>query len=149
MKRAEHMDKPQSIRVMIVDDNASVRAGLKTVFEVFEDIEVVAEASNGANAIDLCAQHRLDVILMDLTMPDMDGIRTTQAIHQNHLDIPVLILTGWQDRISLEAALRAGAVGLLHKDVSAEILVSAVRVIGAGLTVGIQQKPGLADDAAQ
>jgi NarL family two-component system response regulator LiaR len=142
------MDKPQLTRVMIVDDNASVRAGLKTVFEVFEDIEVVAEASNGASAIELCARNRLDVILMDLIMPDMDGIRTTQAIHQNFPEILVLILTGWQDRLSPEAARQAGAVGLLHKDVSAEILVSAVRVIRAGLTVGAQPKPGFADDTA-
>jgi NarL family two-component system response regulator LiaR len=140
------MDKPQSIRVMIVDDNASVRAGLKMVFEVFEDIEMVAEASSGASAVDLCAQNRLDVILMDLVMPDMDGLMTTQVIHQDHPDIPVLILTGWQDRISPETAIKAGAVGLLHKDVSAEILVSAVRVIQAGLTVSVQPKQGFRDD---
>ena len=134
------MDKPQSIRVMIVDDNASVRAGLKMVFEAYEDIEVVAEASSGPSAIDLCAQNRLDVILMDLVMPGMDGIMATQVIHQDHPGIAVLILTGWQDMATPEAALQAGAAGFLHKDVSADTLVSAVRVIRAGFTVSVQSK---------
>lgn len=125
------MDEHQTVRVMIVDDTPSVRASLTMVFQALEDIELVAEASNGVRAIELCSQHELDVILMDLMMPGMNGIEATHCIHQNYPDTAVIILTGLYDANMIGHAVQAGAVGHLTKDVSASTLVNTIREVAA------------------
>lgn len=112
---------------MIVDDRASVRKGLTTFLESLEDMELIAEASNGAEAIQLCNAVHPDVILMDLEMPEMDGIAATRAIHDNFPHMHIIILTTSADEGQTRAALQAGAFSCVLKDVSAHALADTIR----------------------
>lgn len=112
---------------MIVDDRASVRKGLTTFLESLEDMELIAEASNGAEAIQLCKAVHPDVILMDLEMPEMDGIAATRAIHDNFPHMHIIILTTSADEGQTQAALQAGAFSCVLKDVSAHTLANTIR----------------------
>jgi two-component system, NarL family, response regulator LiaR len=120
------------IRVMIVDDHTMVRRGLATFLKVFDDLELVSEAANGAAALQLCARIQPDVVLMDMVMPVMDGATATEAIRQQFPTVQVLALTSFSEDDLIQRALQAGAIGYLFKDVSAEDLAQAIRAAHAG-----------------
>lgn len=122
----------QPIRVMLVDDHAMVRRGLATFLKVFDDLQLAGEAESGAAAIQLCAEILPDVILMDMSMPGMDGATATHAIHKEFPHIKVIVLTSFKEGKLIKAALEAGAIGYLLKDVSADDLVWAIRAAHAG-----------------
>ncbi|MEX5632494.1 response regulator [Parafrankia sp. FMc2] len=122
-----------SIRVVIVDDQALVRGGLAMVLRVHGDIDVVAEAGTGVEAIEAARQHRPDVILMDIRMPEMDGLEATSRIlGEADWDVRVLILTTFDPDEYVYAALRAGASAFVLKDIPAEQLADAVRTVADG-----------------
>ena len=115
------------MRIIICDDQAIVRDGLKMMLGLEADIDVIATAQDGAEAVELVAEHSPDLVLMDLKMPIMNGIEATRRIRQQHPDIPVLVLTTYDADEWVFDALRAGAVGYLLKDTPREQLVAAVR----------------------
>jgi DNA-binding NarL/FixJ family response regulator len=122
-----------TVRVLIADDQELVRAGFAAVLGTQPDLEVVAEASTGRAAVDMARAHRPDVVLMDIRMPDLDGIAaTTEILRDPHTHTRVLILTTFDLDEYVLAALRAGASGFLLKDSPRESLYSAVRTIAAG-----------------
>jgi two-component system, NarL family, response regulator LiaR len=122
----------QTIQVMLVDDHAMVRAGIKILLEQFDGIDVVGEASNGFQAIELVKQHRPDVILMDLSMPGMDGIEAIQRILALRPEQHIIVLTGFLDEERLIQAIRAGAQGCLDKTIPPEELVQSIRDVSSG-----------------
>jgi two-component system, NarL family, response regulator LiaR len=122
----------QPIHVMLVDDHAMVRRGLATFLKVFDDLKLVGEAENGADAIQQCAEVLPDVILMDMVMPDMDGAAATRAIRQQFPSVQVLALTSFKEGELIKKALEAGAIGYLLKDVSADDLARAIRAAHSG-----------------
>ena len=122
-----------SIRVAIVDDQALVRGGFAVMLGLQDDIDVVAEAGDGAAAIEIARTHRPDVILMDIRMPGMDGIAATKAIVDSaDWPVRVLILTTFDPDEYVYKALQAGASGFVLKDISPEDLVAAVRTVADG-----------------
>ncbi len=122
-----------SIRVAVVDDQALVRGGFAVVLGLQHDIEVVAEAGDGAAAIEIARTHRPDVILMDIRMPEMDGLAATKAIVDSaDWPVKVLILTTFDPDEYVYRALQAGASGFVLKDISPEDLVAAVRTVADG-----------------
>jgi two-component system, NarL family, response regulator LiaR len=126
------MSPSPPIRVMLVDDHAMVRLGLATFLKVFDDLELVGEAGSGLEAIELCSNALPDVILMDLMMPEMDGATATRLIRQKHPKVQVIALTSYTDQETVQNALKAGAIGYLLKDVSADELARAIRAAHAG-----------------
>ncbi len=134
--------KPSTIRVMLVDDHAVVRSGLSAFLWAFDDLELVGEAADGAEALALCERLQPDVILMDLVMPRMDGATATQAIRARYPHIQVVALTSFKEDELVQAVLKAGAIGYLLKNVSAEELAQAIRAAYAG-------RPTLAPEAAE
>lgn len=136
------MNKPTPIRVMIVDDHALVRSGLRVFLLAFDDLELVAEAASGEEALRLCKQLQPDVVLMDLVMPEMDGVAATRAIRERWPQIQVIALTSFWDEELVQGALQAGAISYLLKDVSADALADGIRKAHAG-------RPTLAPEAAQ
>ena len=122
-----------SIRVAVVDDQALVRGGFAMVLGHQDDIEVVAEAGTGLEAIAMARTHRPDVILMDIRMPDLDGLEaTSRIIREADWDVRVLILTTFDPDEYVYKALRAGASGFVLKDMPPQDLVSAVRTVADG-----------------
>jgi NarL family two-component system response regulator LiaR len=109
-----------------------VRRGLATFLLVFDDLELAGEAGDGDEAIELCAQLLPDVILMDLAMPDMDGVTATRVIRQRFPSVQVIALTSFKEKELVQNALQAGAIGYLLKDVSADELAQAIRAAHAG-----------------
>lgn len=136
------MPEHKPIRVMIVDDHAVVRSGLVAFLTVFDDLELAADVGSGEQAVELCAEIAPDVVLMDLVMPGMDGAAATQAIREKCPHIQVIALTSFKEQELVQAALQAGAIGYLLKNVSAEELATAIRSAFAG-------RPTLAPEAAQ
>ncbi len=130
------------IRVLIVDDHAVVRSGLGTFLQAFDDFELLGVAGDGAEAVRVCAENSPDVVLMDLLMPEMDGITATRAIRERHPNVRVIALTSFQDQEKVQAALETGAIGYLLKNVSADELAQAIRLARAG-------RPTLAPEATQ
>jgi len=126
------MTDPRPIRVMIVDDHTMVRRGLATILKVRPDLELVAEAGDGKEALQLCQQVQPDVILMDLLMPEMSGAEATRRIRELCPQIQVIALTSYQEKELVREALQAGAIGYLLKNVSAEDLAAAIREAYAG-----------------
>jgi len=122
----------QTIRVMLVDDHTMVRRGLATFMMVFDDLKLVGEAENGVEAIQLCGEILPDVVLMDMVMPGMDGVRATRAIHEQFPSVQVLALTSFKEGDLVKNALEAGAIGYLLKDVSADELARAIRAAHSG-----------------
>ena len=122
------------IRVLLADDQTLLRAGFRMLLEAADDIEVVAEAANGGTAVALAREHRPDVILMDLRMPEVDGLTAMRLIAADPVlaEVHVVVLTTFDDEESVFAALRAGASGFLVKDVEPEDLLQAVRVVARG-----------------
>jgi two-component system, NarL family, response regulator LiaR len=126
------MTSSSRIRVLVVDDHTLVRRGLATFLKVFDDLELAGEAASGQAAIELCAQLKPDVVLMDMVMPDMDGATATRLIRKQSPLIQVLALTSFKEEILVQSALQAGAIGYLLKDVSADELAQAIRAAHAG-----------------
>jgi NarL family two-component system response regulator LiaR len=127
---------------MLVDDHAVVRSGLGAFLLAFDDLELVAEAGGGEEAVRLCEQVQPDVVLMDLVMPGMDGAEATRAIRGRCPQIQVIALTSFKEKELVQGALEAGAIGYLLKNVSADELAGAIRAAHAG-------QPTLAPEAAQ
>ena len=122
-----------SIKVAVVDDQALVRSGFAVMLGLQDDIEVVAEAGDGAAAIELARTHRPDVILMDIRMPEMDGLAATAAIlEQSDWPLRVIILTTFDPDEYVYRALQAGASGFVLKDIPPEELAPAVRTVAGG-----------------
>lgn len=122
------------MKVIICDDQSIIRDGLELLLRLEEDIEVVGKAQNGAEAIELAAAHRPDLILMDLKMPVVNGVEATRILQRDYPKIKVLTLTTFTDDEWLFDALRAGAAGYLLKDASREEIVSAIRGTMEGKT---------------
>lgn len=120
------------IRVLVVDDHEMVRTGLAAMLASDGDIEVVAQAADGASAIEQAALHDPDVILMDLSMPIMDGIDATRAIMAGASPARVVVLTSFSDRVRVSRALEAGAIGYQLKDAEPTVLRDAVRAAAVG-----------------
>ncbi len=120
------------IEVLLVDDQAMIRSGLKLILETEDDLAVVGEADNGEEAIRLARRHRPDVVLMDVRMPKMDGLEATAHITADSPDTRVIVLTTFDIDDYVYGALRAGASGFLLKDAGGDQLVDAIRVVAAG-----------------
>ena len=120
------------IRVLIVDDHQVVREGLRTILDTVEDFELVGEAADGAEAIRLSAELEPDVILMDLRMPNVDGIEAIEAIKAGDSSPEIVILTTYDDDELILRGLRAGARGYLLKDVDRKVLFDSIRAAHRG-----------------
>ena len=129
------MNESSRIRVMIVDDHDVLRSGLKFSLLAFDDLDLVCEARNGEEAVRLCGQCQPDVVLMDMLMPEMDGIEATHAIRHQYPQVRVLALSSFYDQDLVCRALQAGVTGYLVKGISAAQLVEAVHAVYAGQTV--------------
>lgn len=129
----DHDSRP--IKVLLVDDQPLLRTGFRMVLGAETDIDIVAEAGDGAEAVDLARRLLPDVVLMDIRMPRMDGVAATKAIVDAKLPVKVLILTTFDLDEYVVGALRAGASGFLAKDVPADDLVAAIRSVAAGEAV--------------
>ncbi|RVX39359.1 LuxR family two component transcriptional regulator [Nonomuraea polychroma] len=120
------------IRLLIVDDDAMVRAGLSMILGGTGDIEIVAEAGDGSEVPPLVAEHRPDVVLMDIRMPGVDGLTATEALRATTSPPEVVVLTTFHADAQVLRALRAGAAGFLLKDIAPGDLVQAIRKVAAG-----------------
>jgi len=123
------------IRVVLVDDQNLVRQGIRSLLALSDEVEVVAEADDGMSAIAAVAEHRPDVVLLDLRMPRHDGIWALNALRDNGTEVPVLVLTTFDDDELVLRALQAGAKGYLLKDVTLEQLLGAIRTLAGGGTL--------------
>jgi NarL family two-component system response regulator LiaR len=126
------MSNPTPIRVFIAEDHAIVRKGVRNLLSLETDIEVIGEAANGREAVDLVSKLKPDVILMDLVMPEVDGIQAIQQIMENHPNAKVLVLTSFDMDNKIFPAIKAGALGYLLKDSDPAELAHAVRQVNAG-----------------
>jgi len=123
---------PSRIRVMIADDHPIVRDGLKKMLSLEDDIEVVAMASDGREVLDQVAQHQPDIILLDLRMPNLDGISTLQTLQQKNCPAKVIILTASEDKNEFVQAMKLGARGIVLKQTASELIVKSIRKVHAG-----------------
>jgi len=114
------------IRVMVVDDHDAVRRGLSYSLALFDELQFVGAAGNGREAISLCSQINPDVVLMDIKMPEMDGVAATRYIRQAYPRVQVIALTSYQDPETFQAMLQAGAVGYLLKSASIEEIANTI-----------------------
>jgi len=121
-----------SITVLLVDDHAIVRQGVRTFLATQPDLSVVAEAGTGAEAVALASQYVPDVILMDLIMPDMDGVEATRRVKQVSPSSQVVVMTSYHEDEHIFPALKAGALSYLLKDLSSEELAAAIRKAAVG-----------------
>jgi len=122
----------QTIQVMLVDDHNVVRSGLATFLRAYDDLELVGEAKNGLEALNLCRKKKPDVILMDLMMPEMDGIAATRAILADYPDIKIIAMTSFEEEELVQGVLAAGAISYLLKNVSSDELAAAIRAAFLG-----------------
>ena len=122
----------ETISVLIVDDHPVVRRGLRTFLELHEDVRVVAEASNGIDGVSLAEELEPDVVLMDLVLPDLDGIEATRRIRSVSPSTSVIVLTSFADDDKVFPAIKAGATAYLLKDAEPQQLVEAVRLASRG-----------------
>lgn len=120
------------IRVLLVDDHAMVRRGMRDFLDLHDDIEVVGEAVDGAEAVERAAELRPDIVVMDLMMPNVDGIEATGRIKAEIADVEVIALTSFIEEARVVAAIEAGASGFLLKDAEADELAAAIRAAAAG-----------------
>ncbi len=120
------------ISVLLVDDHQLVRAGLTTLVDADPDLTVVGEAENGRLALERAAETAPDVVLMDLSMPEMDGVEATRAILAEHPQTRVVVLTSFSDRERVQEALTAGAIGYILKDSDPRELLAAIRAAARG-----------------
>ena len=131
----EDNDEHRQIRVLLVDDHAFVRSGVKAILEFEEGIDVVGEAGSGLEAIEKAESVKTDLIVMDVNMPDLDGIETTKRIKQKHPSISIIILTVNDEELFLIEAVRAGAASFLLKDSSSDQLISSIRAVAEGASL--------------
>jgi NarL family two-component system response regulator LiaR len=136
------MSNNEPIRVLLVDDHAVVRSGLGAFLLAFDDLELVGEAGGGAEAVRLCGELNPDVVLMDLMMPEMNGAEATTIIREQYPETQVIALTSYKEDELVHGVLKAGAIGYLLKNVTADELANAIRAAKAG-------QPTLAPEAAQ
>ena len=123
-----------NIKVVIVDDHGIVRQGLRTYLDLIEEITIVAEAENGLDALEEVKQFNPDIVLMDLVMPEMDGIEATQQICGSYPGVKVIVLTSFTEDEKVFSAIKAGAVGYLLKDISPPDLAKAIQAVHSGET---------------
>jgi two-component system, NarL family, response regulator LiaR len=126
------MDTSHTIQVMLVDDHNVVRSGLATFLKAYEDLELVGEAKNGLEALQLCHTRQPDVILMDLIMPEMDGIAATKAILADYPHIKIIAMTSFEEEELVHGVLAAGAISYLLKNVTSDELAAAIRSASLG-----------------
>lgn len=126
------MSETQPIRVLIVDDHAMVRSGLKTFLYAYKWIQAIGEAADGAEALAFCATNPVDVVLMDMVMPVMDGTEATRRIMALGKSIKIIVLTSFLEQDMVEQALKAGATSYLLKNVNAGELAQAIQAAYAG-----------------
>ncbi len=139
-----------TIKLIIVDDHAVVRSGLGKFLKVHKDFQLVAEASDGKEAVQMVSLHKPDVVLMDLMMPEVDGVAATREIHQKYPKVKVIALTSFSEQNMVQGALQAGAIGYLQKNVTASELANAIRSACAGkMTLSPEATQALAQSAAQ
>ena len=124
-----------TIRILIVDDHLIIREGLRLMFDTVPDFELVAEAVNGAEALTQVEAHRLDVVLMDLQMPVMDGITAVETLQQTHPTLAIIILTTYKENDLLLRGLKAGARGYLLKDTDRQTLINTIHAAARGETL--------------
>jgi NarL family two-component system response regulator LiaR len=126
------MPEAKRIKVMIVDDHPIVRSGLATMLLAFDDLVLVGEALSGDKVLALCQQELPDVILMDMVMPGMDGLETTQKVLEQYPSVKIIILTSFTKDTMVQDALEAGATSYLLKDAPIDELADAIRFAYAG-----------------
>ncbi len=122
------------IRVLLVDDHRLVRAGLVSLLGSAPDVEVVGEAADGAAALELAARNEIDVVLMDLSMPVLDGVAATRLFREQHPSVRVVVLSSFSDQSRVRDAIAAGATGYVLKDTGPDEMLAAVRSAAAGQT---------------
>ena len=120
------------MKVLIVDDDALIREGLKILLEIEADIQVVGTASNGQEAFDMCRKEKPDLVLMDIRMPVMDGVLGTKLIKSYFKDIKVVILTTFKDDEYIKEALKSGAEGYILKNQPADSIIESLRAVDKG-----------------
>ena len=125
----------EPVRVLLVDDQTLVRQGIRSLLALTPDVEVVGEGTDGDDALRLLDECDVDVLLLDLRMPGRDGIATLEAMRERDIQVPVLVLTTFDDEELVLQAMRGGARGYLLKDVTLDQLVSAARSLASGGTV--------------
>jgi len=125
-------DRSLRIRVLLVDDHPVVREGLRAMIETQDDMEVIGESENGADAIKAFDALRPDVLLLDLKLPDMDGVRVIEVIRESHPDARIIVLTTYVGDVQARRALRAGAMGYLLKASLRRDLRDSIRAVDAG-----------------
>jgi two-component system response regulator NreC len=121
-----------AIRVLIVDDHGVMRAGLRAMLEAEPSIEVLGEAANGNEALQMTGELNPDIVLLDIGLPDLDGIEITRRLHTTYPKVEVLILTIYEDQSLLQGAIRAGASGYVIKHAAGEELISAIQAVSRG-----------------
>ncbi|MFB7630371.1 response regulator [Streptomyces sp. NPDC056149] len=123
-----------TIRVLLADDQALLRGTFRLLIDSTPDMEVVAEAATGRQAVELARSHRVDLVLMDIRMPDLDGLAATKLISDDEdlAGVKILVLTTFENDEYVAEALRAGASGFLGKGINPDELLSAIRVVAAG-----------------
>jgi len=126
------MSETEIIKVLIVDDHPIVRNGLEASLLAEKGLELFGKAKNGAEALALCQESTPDVVLMDLVMPDMDGLETTRAILDRHPQVKIIVLTSFPEEDLVQRAIEAGAIGYLLKNVSISTLSNAIRSAYSG-----------------
>lgn len=146
MTKAVTDSSNERIRVLLVDDHAVVRRGLRGFLELLPDMEIVGEAENGQQAVELAERHQPDVVLMDLLMPVLDGLEATAAIKQAQPEAEIVAVTSFIEEEKVAAALDAGASGYLLKDATADEVAAAIRGAHAG---ELQLDPAVARLLAQ
>jgi two-component system, NarL family, response regulator LiaR len=151
------MNDKKPIRVLIVDDHPMVRSGLRDFILVYDWMEAVGEAQNGVEAVEFCASHDVDVVLMDLVMPLMDGSEATRRILALNKPVKVIVITSFHEQDLVQQALKAGATSYLLKNVSADELAKAIQAAHGGFSIfapeatkaliqPARQRPGLGSD---
>ncbi|HML20045.1 MAG TPA: response regulator transcription factor [Aggregatilinea sp.] len=128
-------DDLRTLRLVIVDDHPVFRQGVRNLFEVEEGVDVIAEGSSGEEALDLVHQLQPDVIVLDINLPNMNGLQVTSRLKASHLNTRVVLLTAYDDREQVLHAMRSGASAYCPKDIEPELLVDIVRRVANGLFV--------------
>lgn len=151
------MPETETIRVLIVDDHALVRLGLRHYLYGFDWVEPIGEAENGEQAVEFCANNDVDVVLMDMVMPVMDGSEATRQIMALDKPVKIIVLTSFHEQNLVEDALKAGATSYLLKNVNSEELAAAIRSAHGGrstlapeaaeaLIAATRRRPGIGSD---
>ncbi len=132
---------PERIRILIVDDQLIARSGLRSLLSSLPQFEIVGEAANGVQAIEMADSLQPDLVLMDLRMPELNGIEATRQIHRASPHIGILVVSIYQDDTSIFPAIRAGARGYILKDADQNELIQAIQIVARG---GVIFSPAIA-----